>query len=127
MPDIPTARPDRPYAGPFAHYRLDEHIARLKTEAAWRDGDRNSITLTKRTGLTLVLTVLREGAVLAEHRARNAVSLHVISGRISVRVGDRSFELGAGEVVTMEPRVTHMVEARSEAAILLTLAEDGGG
>jgi quercetin dioxygenase-like cupin family protein len=127
MPDIPMPRPDRPHAGPFAHWRLDEQVERLKTEAAWHDGDRNSITLTKRTGLTLVLTVLREGAVLAEHRAPHAVSLHVISGRISVRVGDRSLELGAGEVVTMEPRLTHTVQARSEATILLTLAEDEGG
>src|SRR5687767_15766291 len=73
-------RPDRPEAGPFIHSRLAEEVERLKTEPAWHDGDRNSITLTKRSGLTLVLTVLRAGAVLREHRAPTAVTLHVISG-----------------------------------------------
>lgn len=56
----PQARRDRPQAGPFVHNRLLEEVERLKTEPAWRDGDRNAITLTT-TGLRLVLTVLRQG------------------------------------------------------------------
>lgn len=127
MSQAQPSRPDRPKAGPFVHSRLDEAVERLKTEPAWHGGDRNSITLTKRSGLTLVLTVLREGAVLREHRAPTAVSLHVITGRLILRVGDRSLELGPGEVVTMEPRLTHAAEARSDTAFLLTLAETGSG
>lgn len=72
-------RPDRPEAGPFVHSRLDEEVERLTTEPAWHDGDRNSITLTRRSGLTLVLTVLRAGAVFRQHRAPTAVTFHVIS------------------------------------------------
>jgi quercetin dioxygenase-like cupin family protein len=127
MSEAPPSRPDRPDARPFVHTRLTEEVERLKTEAAWHGGDRNSITLTKRAGFTLVLTVLREGAVLREHRAPAAVSLHVIMGRLMVRVGDRSLELGPGEVVTMEPRLTHAAEARSDTALLLTLSEAGFG
>jgi hypothetical protein len=56
----PQARRDRPQAGPFVHNRLLEEVERLKTETAWRDGDRNAITLTT-TGLRLVLTVLCQG------------------------------------------------------------------
>ena len=96
-------RPERPETGPFVHSRLDEEVERLTTEPTWHDGDPNSITLTRRSGLTLVLTVLRAGAVLREHRAPTAVTLHVISGRLIVRVGDRSLELGPGEIVTMSP------------------------
>jgi quercetin dioxygenase-like cupin family protein len=92
----------KPEAGPFVHSRLDEEVKRLKTEPTSHDGDRHSITLTRRSGLTLVLTVLRTGAVLREHCAPTAVTLHVISGRLSLRVADRSLELGPGEVVTME-------------------------
>jgi hypothetical protein len=64
MSQARSPRPDRPEAGPFVHSRLDEEVERLKTEPTWHDGDRNSITLTRRSGLTLVLTVLRAGAVL---------------------------------------------------------------
>ncbi len=126
MTQTPLPRPDRPAGGPFVHSRLAEEVERLKTEPAWRDGDRNSITLTKRAGLRLVLTVLRQGAVLSEHRAPAAATLHVISGRMVVRVGDRSLELGPGEVVTMEARLAHAAEARADTVFLLTLVEDGG-
>ena len=127
MGQAPPPRRHRPETGPFVHSRLDEEVERLKTEPAWHHGDRNSITLTKRSELTLVLTLLRAGAVLREHRAPTAVTLHVISGRLIVRVADRSFELGPGEIVTMEPRLTHAAEARLDTAFLLTLAEAGSG
>jgi len=125
MTQLRLPRPDRPESRPFVHNRLGEEIERLKTEPAWRDGDRNAITLTKRVGLRLVLTVLRHGAVLREHRASTAMTLHVLSGLMIVRVGDRSLELEAGDVVTMEPDLTHACEARADTAFLLTLVEDG--
>jgi quercetin dioxygenase-like cupin family protein len=127
MSQARPSRPDRPEAGPFVHTRIDEEVERLKTEPAWHGGDRNAITLTKRSGLRLVLTVLREGAVLREHRAPTAVSLHVISGHLILRAGDRLLEMGPGEVVTMEPRLTHAAEARSDTAFLLTLVEADSG
>jgi quercetin dioxygenase-like cupin family protein len=125
MTETRRPRADRPEAGPFVHNRLVEEIERLKMEPAWHDGDRNAITLTKRSGLRLVLTILRQGAVLREHRAPTAATLHVISGRMIVRFGDRSLELGPGEVVTMEPGLTHAGEARADTAFLLTLVEGG--
>ena len=125
MTETRQPRPDRPEAGPFVHNRLAEEVERLKTEPAWHDGDRNAITLTKRAGVRLVLTVLRKGAALREHRAPTAATLHVLSGRMAVRVGDRSLELGSGEVLTMEPGLTHAGEARADTAFLLTLVEGG--
>jgi quercetin dioxygenase-like cupin family protein len=125
MTETRRPRSDRPEAGPFVHNRLVEEVERLKMEPAWHDGDRNAITLTKRSGLRLVLTILRQGAVLREHRAPTAATLHVISGRMIVRFGDRSLELGPGEVVTMEPGLTHAGEARADTAFLLTLVEGG--
>jgi quercetin dioxygenase-like cupin family protein len=118
-------RPDRPEAGPFIHCQLTEETERLKSESAWREGDRNAITLTKRVGLTLVLTVLRQGAVLHEHVAPNAAAVHVIAGRMALRVGDRTLQLGPGDVVTMERGLAHAGEALTDTAFLLTLAEDG--
>jgi quercetin dioxygenase-like cupin family protein len=126
MTEKPHARRDRPETGPYVHNRLLEEVERLKGEAAWRDGDRNAITLTKTIGLRLVLTVLRKGAVLREHRAPSAATVHVISGRMVLRVGDQSLELGPGEVVTMEPGLTHAGEARADSAFLLTLVETTG-
>lgn len=118
-------RPDRPEAGPFVHIGLNQERERLETEPAWRDGDRNAITLTKRTGLRLVLTALRQGAMLREHRAPTAATLHVLSGRMAMRLGERQIELGPGDLVTMEAELVHAGQALSDTAFLLTLVEAG--
>src|SRR5690349_14094046 len=123
MTDRPRARQDRPQSGPFVHNRLLDEVDRLKTEPAWRDGDRNAITLTKNGGLRLVLTILRDGAMLREHRAPSTATLHVISGQMILRVGDRRLELGPGDVVSMEPGLAHAGEAKMDTAFLLTLLE----
>ena len=125
MTPMQQPRPDRPETGPFVHTRLADEVDRLRNEPAWHDGDRNAITLTKHAGLTIVLTVLRQGAVLREHRAPTAATLHVISGRLAVRVGDRSLDLGPGEVVVMEAGLTHAGDALADTAFLLTLVEAG--
>src|SRR4029079_5563301 len=110
------ARRDRPESGRVVHNRLLEQIERLRTEPAWRERDRDAITLTKSAGLTLVATILREGAVLREHRAPGAATLQVISGAMVLRVDDRSLKLGPGDVVTMEPGIAHAGEALADTA-----------
>lgn len=117
-------REKRPEGGPFVHTRLTEDIEHLWAEPAGRDGDRNAITLTKGAGLRLVLTTFRRGAVLREHRAPTAATLHVLAGRMRLRVGDRALELGPGEIVTMEAGLPHAGEAIEDTAFLLTLVED---
>lgn len=71
-------RPDRPEAGPCVHNLLAGEVERPKTEPAWHDGDRKAITLTKRVGLRLGLTVLRQGACSASIAPPTAATLHVI-------------------------------------------------
>jgi len=125
MTESQHARRDRPQAGPLVHSRLLEAIERLQNEPAWRDGDRNAITLAKSAGLRLVITILRRGAQLREHRAPGAATLHVISGAMVLQAGDRSLELGPGDLVAMEPGLRHAGEARADTALLLTLVEPG--
>lgn len=118
-------RPDRPETGAFVHSRLAEEVEPLKREPAWRDGDRNAITLTKGAGISLVITGLRQGAALREHRTAAATTVHVLAGRMVLRAGDRAIERRPGAVVTLETGLTHAVEALADTAFLLTLVEDG--
>lgn len=119
-------RPDRPEGGPFVHRRLLEEVERLRAEPAWRDGDRNAITLTRGAGVRLVLTALKQGAVLHEHRAPAPATVHVLSGRMAFRVGGQRLELGPGHVVAMEAGLEHAGEALEDTAFLLTIAEERG-
>jgi quercetin dioxygenase-like cupin family protein len=57
-----------------------------------------------------------------EHAAAGRVVVHVIAGRIRMRVGDAISELAAGELVTLEPGQAHDVCALEDAAFVLMVA-----
>jgi quercetin dioxygenase-like cupin family protein len=122
-----SPRTERPQAGPHVSLRLADEIERLQREPGWRDGDRNAITLTRGVGLRLVLTALRQGAALQEHRAPAAATVHVLSGRLALRAAGEPLELGPGDVVVMEAGLAHAAEALADSVFLLTLAEGERG
>jgi quercetin dioxygenase-like cupin family protein len=104
---------------------LNNDIASLRREAAWRDGDRNAVTLTKEGDLRLVLTVMKSGATLHEHRVPGTAAIQAVSGRIRVGMASRDVELGPGQLVTLEANTPHDVEALNEAAFLISIAWPG--
>jgi quercetin dioxygenase-like cupin family protein len=122
MIEPPDIRPDRPAKSPLSRFRLDAEIDRLKGEAAWSSGTRNAITLAKGP-LAIVLVVLKPGATLEEHRAPGPMTLQVLSGSIRFRSAETVREVEAGHLVVLESALVHEVEALTESALLLTLAE----
>lgn len=123
MADTWQSRPDRPALVPLLHVRLDEQIARLKSEPTWRTGDRNAITLTKEPTLRLVLIALKKGAKLHEHQAGGPVTIQAVSGSLRLHTAGRSLALKAGEVAVLESAIEHEVEALEEGALLLTFVK----
>lgn len=122
MTDHPDTRPDRPAKSPLSEFRLSAEIDRLKGEAAWSSGTRNAITLAKGP-LSIVLVVLKPGATLEEHRARGPMTLQVLSGSLRFRSAGTVREAEAGQLVVLESVLVHEVQALTESALLLTLAE----
>ena len=116
------ARLDRPVMVPLLHVGLADQLDRLKQESTWRTSRRNAITLTKEPTLRLVLLLLGKGTKMPEHQAAGPLTLHVLSGSVTFRVGDRTEEVGPGELIVLESAIGHEVEALEESACLLTLA-----
>jgi quercetin dioxygenase-like cupin family protein len=116
------ARLDRPVTVPLLHVRLADQLDRLKQESTWRTSGRNAITLTKEPTLRLVLLLLGKGTKMPEHQAAGPLTLHVLSGSVAFRAGDRTEEVGAGELIVLESAIGHDIEALEESACLLTLA-----
>jgi quercetin dioxygenase-like cupin family protein len=116
------ARLDRPVTVPLLHVGLAAQLDRLKQESTWRTSGRNAITLTKEPTLRLVLLLLGKGTKMPEHQAAGPLTLHVLSGSVTFRVGDRTEEVGPGELIVLESAIGHEVEALEESACLLTLA-----
>jgi quercetin dioxygenase-like cupin family protein len=112
---------DRPISGPLLHVTLAEHLERLRQEPSWRAKGHNAITLTKGSGLRLVLMLFGPGAKLAEHRTAGPLTFHVLTGAVMFRSGERAETLRSGELVALDAAIAHEVEALEESACLLTL------
>jgi quercetin dioxygenase-like cupin family protein len=117
-----SVRDARPLRDPLMQFNVLEEIARLADEPQWSDGDRNSIVLAKDARFRMLLTVLRQGARLADEDAAATLSAHLLTGSASVRRGDAEVLLAPGEIAVLESGASWELVAQAESAVLLTLA-----
>ncbi len=112
-------KPEEPVDG--AEFDLDAIAAEMRGEDVYAREGHTARTLIRTSDLRIVLVAMRAGAKIAEHRAKNTVSIHALRGHIRVTIGARAVELGAGRLVALDPGLTHDVEATEESEFLLTL------
>ena len=114
---------DRDLSPAVLNLDLNAEIASLKSETAWQSGDRNARTLYKDPAdLRVVLTLLKAGAMLSKHSAPGPVTIHVLSGRGRLQVGERAVEMTQGSLVALERNREHSLEAIEESAVLISIA-----
>jgi quercetin dioxygenase-like cupin family protein len=109
-------------SGPATVFDLAGEVDTLRRESSWQQGDRNAKTFLKDADLRMVLTVLKAGAVVKEHRVPGPATVQTLSGRISLRLPDQTVELSPGQVLAFESDLPHDVEAIEESAFLITIA-----
>ena len=123
MSSRPHPGSERPLHGPLQRFDLGAEVGRLMEEGAWQRGQRNSITLRKGEGMTVVLLVMKAGDRLEEHAATGPLSLSVREGRIRFMAAEEEVaEAGPDTLLTCDAGVRHTVEALSDAVCLLTIA-----
>ena len=61
-----------------------------------------------------------------EHHVDGRFSIHVLQGKLRVRLPEDLIEVSGGELVAMDYGITHQVEALEESAFLLTISWPGG-
>jgi quercetin dioxygenase-like cupin family protein len=93
----------------------------LRREDSYQGGDRSAKTLVKEHGFSVVLTVMRSGARLQEHKAAGPLSVQTLAGHIRLHALQETIDLPLGHVVMLEGNVSHDVEAVEESAFLLTI------
>jgi quercetin dioxygenase-like cupin family protein len=101
---------------------LNSFRKQIKEEQAWKDGDRNAITIYKSDGMRLVLIALHTGAELKTHTAPGIISVQVLEGKITFGTEEETIKLTEGQVVTLHKEVPHSVFADMESTFLLTLS-----
>ena len=115
-------REARPLIEQLMVYPLAGELSRLRSEAPWQDGDKNTIALVKTDDLRVLLTTLRPGAAVTESDGEGAATVQVVSGRLLVRLDDTTDELEAGELAVLAGGTPWRIEALEESSLLLTLA-----
>ena len=115
-------RTERPNSVTLNRYDLGGQFAKLRADAPIRTHGRDSFTLVRDPGMSVVLTVLNAGTLMSKHTAPGPISVLVLEGRIAFSAHGQRLELGPHCLVTLPIHVPHEVEALEESAILITIA-----
>ncbi len=118
----PCHVPDRSLDDPHLLFDLTETIGKIKTEDAWKKGDRNAITLLKTPSMRILLVALKSPASLNFHHSGNLASVQVLDGSVDFQTGNNVVLLKKGGLVTLHKNVEHTLVAKEESTILLTIA-----
>jgi quercetin dioxygenase-like cupin family protein len=107
---------------PLLRFDLAEEAARLRTEAEYLDGDRNAKTLAKAGAFRVVLVAFRLGATFDENDQRGSVAVHVLEGRLALRVGQHEIEIREGEVAVIPAEHRWTAVALADGLLLMNLS-----
>jgi quercetin dioxygenase-like cupin family protein len=108
-------------AAPVVKVCLGNAIKKLEQDPAWAHG-RSSRTLAKYPDFRAVLVTMKGGTTMEEHKAAGSISVHVLTGRVRLDVGDQRIDIPADHVVMLYSDLPHTVEAIEDSAFLLTIA-----
>ena len=93
----------------------------IRAEKAWKDSDRNAITVYKTDGLRIVLIALHKDAEMKKHIADGIISVQILEGQIQFTTSEQTVELTKGQMLTLHKGIPHSVQAKEETIFLLTL------
>lgn len=108
-------------AAPLLTLDLNREIEQLRSEGRWQSGH-TAKTLAKYADFRVVLIVMKAGGRLDKHQTEGRISVQALDGRIRFSTTERSVELAAGQMLTLEHDIPHEVEGIVDSAFLLTIA-----
>jgi quercetin dioxygenase-like cupin family protein len=119
-------RPFRPVElspSTLTSFPLQAMAQQLMTEDVFQTSGRNALTLIHHKDLTIVLTVLKSGAVLQEHHAPAPVTLLPLFGEIILAsaAGTTRLTLDHSKAAVFAANLPHRVEAQQDSAFILVM------
>ena len=124
--NIIDATPKRPEGkrtvdAPMVTIDLSLFIEQIRNEKAWKDSDRNAITIFKSILVRIVLIALHKGAEMAKHTASGTISIQILEGQMRLTANEQTIDLGRGQMLVLHEGIEHSVYATEETVFLLTL------
>lgn len=102
---------------------IPELTEQLKDENAWKENDRNAITVFKTDKMRIVLVALHKAATMKTERPENIFSLQVLKGKVKVTTGFTSTEVEKQKIVVLHEQIPYSITALKKSTFLLTLVE----
>ncbi len=115
---------DRIIDAPLVFIDLKKYSDQLRDEDAWEKNDRNSITIYKTDGLTMLLCWLKEGASITDSIANNHTTVQVMEGAIEITVETGNLEVMKGQVIVIHPRILETIIAKEKSLLLISSKTD---
>ena len=113
---------DRVLDASLVNLDLNASIAQLQNEVAWKEKDRNSVTLFKSDELRVVLMGLHKGVIVPTHTAPGMITVQVLEGHIHFFTGDTCTSLEKGQAIVLHKKLPHSLKAMEDTFLLLTMA-----
>jgi quercetin dioxygenase-like cupin family protein len=120
MPET-THTPTGDYPKSQAAHYLDLDAEAAKLQAKLPGHRRQSETIAREAGVSLVIMAMEGGDVLKEHSADGVVTIHLLDGHATVTTGGQPLDLRPGQLVLMQPSVRHDLRAEEQSVVLLTI------
>lgn len=117
-----TNRPegDRIIDAPFVIADLSDFVKQLQHEKAWKNNDRNGITLFKSRNITIVLTALKAGASINENEVEGYLTIQVLKGKAVFSATTGNVDLSENQLITLHPHLVHSFRAIEDTIVLLS-------
>ena len=114
---------DRVIDAPYVFADLSKFLEQVKNEKAWETNDRNGITIFKTDGMTIVITILKEGAVIKDNTVNGHFTIQVLHGQLRMDTLEGDVDLGVNQLITFHPHIPHSLEAKRDTVVLLTTVD----
>ncbi|MFN8617077.1 MAG: cupin domain-containing protein [Dehalococcoidia bacterium] len=120
---LPAHIPKGDYPATTPVHLLDLEAAADRLTAKLPGHRRQTETLAREAGTSVVMMAMEAGDAIKEHSAKSPVSVQLLRGHIALNAGGQALELRPGQLAFMQPNVPHDVSALEQSVVLLTLAE----
>ncbi len=97
-------------------------IKNILKDKSWKKKDRNTISLYKSNGFSVVLVALKKGSEITKHIAKGTMAIQVIKGRIIFKTDDKSSDIRKGQMLALHPGIPHSALAKKKSIFLLILS-----
>ena len=123
MPET-TRTPSGNYPKPASVHSIDVEATADRLIAELPGRSRRTESLARESGVSLLMMAMEGGDSLNEHSAKGVVTIHLLRGHVTVASGETAVDLRPGQLVLMQPQVSHDLRAEEQSVVLLTI---GGG